>query len=139
MPYATQKIGPHTFATLAGNWTPPAEKLRVDSRPGVDGVEVTKEGKRGEPFSLESTVDCETYKDALETLDDYLELTESDPVAVTLGNETSTAHGFLCQVINVHKIRAAKVAGVVGNKQSEEAGAILVCRWELFAIEAGGE
>jgi hypothetical protein len=134
MAYATQKIGPHEFAALRGNWKPPAEKLRVDARPGVDGVEVTKEGKRGEPFTLVSVVDCEDYKDAQDTYDDYLELTEADPVPVTLGNESSTARDFLCQVIDVQQMRAAKTANVIGNTQSEAGGAILVCRWTLFSI-----
>ncbi|MCP4571473.1 MAG: hypothetical protein GY838_03910 [bacterium] len=131
----TNKIGPHQFTALSGQWIPPAQKVRVEARPGVDGVEVTKEGKRGEPFSMTSTVDCENYKDAIDKFTEYTELVDADPVVVTQGDESSSAQKFKCKVIAVRKLHAGKLVNAIGNKQSEDAGALLVARWEMIAIE----
>lgn len=135
MAYLLNKIGDFTFISLEGKVDPPvAQAIVIDSRPGVDGMEFTFTGRKSFPFSLVSLVDCDdlvqadlfilAYKASIS--DNVVDVTQ-DGVPLIFGN-------FRCKVLNVTPLRRDRITTAVGNKQSNQAGALLQCRWDLIAV-----
>lgn len=130
MAYLLNSIGQFNFISLEGEYDPEAQTLVIDSRPGVDGMEFTLLGNKGQVFQMISLVDSNTIASAKQLVIDYKTLIAGNTVGVF---KNSQVH-FQCKVLNVTPIRIAKVANAVGNKQSAVAGVIVECRWDLIAV-----
>ena len=135
MAYLTNSIGPFRFISLDGELDHTGESIAIDSRPGVYGMEFTLLGEKGQPFSMMSIVDVDDLTQASIQMISYKELIELNTVNVWK-NGIPILGGFLVKVLNVTKTRAFKIVTPVGNKISNQAGAILECRWDLIAVPA---
>ena len=130
MPYLQNSIGQFNFISLEGEYDPEAQSIVIDSRPGVDGMEFTLQGNKGQPFPMVSLVDSNTLATAKQLIRDYKTLIAAGTVGVWKNGEVH----FQCKVLGVTPLRIAKITTAVGNKQSAAAGAIVECRWDLIAV-----
>ena len=134
MPYLENKIGIHQFISLDGEIVAPAQVKVVDDRYGVDGSEFILTGKKGQPFTLVSSVDCEDYADAVATLNAYKQLIEEGAVEVVQGGVSSDDFGYAVNVLNVNG-RPQVLAGIaVGNSFSSGKQGFLTAQWTLVAV-----
>lgn len=135
---AQYSIGEQEFIAIHGAWSPPAEAISVDQRPGVDGSEITAHGKKGRPFVLTTFVDQVTYPIALGTIHNYQLYIDNPPVPLVLhgrSSETVGVNGFLVQVLDVEMQDCFTLApGAMGGINPPSL-AWLICNWTLIAIE----
>ena len=134
MSYLENKIGIHQFISLAGEIVTPAQVKVVDDRYGVDGSEFILTGKKGQPFTLVSQVDCESYSDAVSTLNAYKQLIEEGAVEVIQGGVTSNDYGYAVNVLNVVGQPQAMTGVAVGNAFSSAKQGFLIAQWTLVAV-----
>lgn len=105
----------------------------ADDRYGVDGSEFILTGKKGQPFTLVSQVDCENYSDAVATLNAYKQLSEEGAVEVIQGGVSSDDFGYAVKVLNVQGQPQA-LAGSVGSRFSSAGQGFLMAQWTLVAV-----
>jgi hypothetical protein len=129
------KIGTFRFVALLGNPMPPAQRVRIDDRPGFDNSEYALEGLKGEPFVVLSQVDADDYEDARALFLEYQELQGQDAVEFQQGGVSSTAQGWKVKVLMVRQERCLALAGGAVGGLTATPGAWLECRWELQAIK----
>ena len=127
------KIGNHQFLFLRGPWQPPVEHVRVESRPGIDGVELTRLAKHGQPFRWLSQVDAAHGHEAHDFLIAYRELVGQDPVTVVKDNRNSDTDGFKCAVLAVEQVRLVALGTAMGGL-NPPSRAWLECAGTLIAI-----
>jgi hypothetical protein len=130
MPYLTNSIGAFSFISLEGEYDWEEQQIAIDSRPGVEGMEFTLLGVKGQPFAMISLVDVNSLADGKSLIEDYKDLVAGNPVSVWKNGEVYVS----AKVLKVTPLRLAKIQTAVGNKRSSIAGAILECRWDLVAI-----
>jgi hypothetical protein len=135
MAYLRNSIGDFNVISLQGEIDDKGEAISIDSRPGVDGMEFTLLGLKAQPFSMISLVDCDDLTAANIEMIGYKELIELNTVNV-FKNGVPIMGGFLIKVLNVTCLRRDKIVTAVGNKISNQAGALLECRWDLIAVPA---
>jgi hypothetical protein len=82
MPYLTNSIGAFTFISLEGEYDWEEQQITIDSRPGVEGMEFTLLGVKGQPFVLISLVDVNSLSDGKSLIEDYKNLVAGNPVTV---------------------------------------------------------
>jgi hypothetical protein len=128
------KIGIHTFISLKGYWNPPAQIKQIDDRPGVNGSELILVGKKGEPFTMISQTDAESYEGALSYILDYLALIDGDAVEVVKGGVSCETFGFRCSVLRVREIDCFAIRGAAGNYLSPPSQGFVIAEWTLIAI-----
>lgn len=133
MAYLRNSIGPFNFISLEGAVDIPGQVIVVDSRPGVDGMEFTLLGLKGQPFPMISTVDIDDLFWSDPSVQDYKTLIELGAVDVWK-NGVPLLADCLVKVLNVTKLDTRQIATAVGNKLSAQSGALLVCRWDLVAV-----
>lgn len=134
------KIGNFDFLTIDGVPMPPQELLALDQRHGVDGTEITRLGKKGEPFQLQTTRDYATYGTCFEFLKNYLDMIGDGPKDLLLADQDVSAFGYRVNVLKVRSIRitrvAASVGGLVAGPPAEGVMiGYMVCLWDLIATE----
>ncbi len=105
----------------------------VDDRYGVDGSEFILTGKKGQPFTLISQVDCESYSDAVSTLNAYKQLIEEGAVELIQGDVSSDDYGYQVNVLSVMGQPQA-LAGSVGSRFSSAGQGFLTAQWTLIAV-----
>jgi len=135
MPYLRNSIGPFNFISLEGAVDMPGQQIVIDSRPGVTGMEFTLQGRKGQPFVLMSTVDKDSIFWADAEVDLYKDLIAVGLVDV-FKNGVPLVGACLVKVLNVTKVDVQKISTAVGNKLSNQSGALLTCRWDLIAVPA---
>src|SRR5262245_11578976 len=101
MALTENKIGIHQFIALRGEPIPPRQAAVIDDRPGVDGSEKILVGTKGEPFSMISQVDAETYLAGKLAFEEYKLLIDGDAVALVQGGVISDGLGYRVLVLNV--------------------------------------
>lgn len=131
MAYKINRIAGFTFIAINGEPDESAQSISIDSWPGVDGMDFTDEGRKAVPFGLITVVDCNDLQDADITSRAYKDLIEQGSVTITKDGEILTDR---FKVLSVTKLNRQAISTAVGNKQSELAGALLECRWELIAV-----
>lgn len=127
------KIGTHQFLFLRGPWVPPAMEVRVDRRPGIDSIEITRLGTRGRPFQWISAVDTGAPAEAVDLLFAYRELIGQNPVSVVKDNATSDSAGFKCAVLAVEERRIIALGASIGGLNPPSRGWIEAV-WTMIAI-----
>jgi hypothetical protein len=129
------KIGTEEFVSIIGTWIPPAEQVEVDQRPGVDGTQVTKVGKKGRPFTVLTRVDTNDYPAAHDALQRYQGLIDGEPITMIQGGVSSDTLGFKVQILDVQprRIQAIKNPSGAGAKSSDGTGWIEAV-WQLIGI-----
>jgi hypothetical protein len=130
MPYLIQSIGAFSFISLQGEYDWEQQRIAIDDRPGVEGMEFTLLGVKGQPFVMVSLVDVDSFAAGKQLIEDYKDLVAGNPVTVWKNSEVYVS----AKVLNVTPLRLAKIQSAAGNKRSTSAGAILECRWDLVAI-----
>lgn len=133
MAVTTNSIGNFSFIALLGDPMPPREQLEVAARAAVEGVTVTRTGKRGVPFRLRSMVDQESYTAARATYLQYVDLIRDNPQSLIQGGIDSTSQQYKVQVLDVRAVRIGPLKSPVGGLNSPSLG-WLECDWDLIAI-----
>ncbi len=105
----------------------------VDDRYGVDGSEFQLTGKKGQPFTLVSQVDCEDYSDAHATLNAYRQLIEEGSQEVIQGGVSTDDYGYQVNVLHVEGT-PQRIANAVGNYLSVGRQGFLIAQWTLIAV-----
>ena len=129
----TNSIGSFSFIALLGDLVPPREQLEVSARPAVEGVTVTRTGKRGMPFRLRSQVDQASYAAARATYRQYVDLIRDDPQVLIQGGVVSTSEFYKVQVLDVRAVRIGPIKSASGGLFAPSLG-WLECDWDLIAI-----
>lgn len=129
----TNSIGNFAFIALHGDPAPPREQLEVSARPAVEGVTVTRTGKRGVPFRMRSQVDQASYETARATYRQYVDLIRDDPQVLIQGGVVSTSEFYKVQVLDVRAVRIGPIKSASGGLNSPSLG-WLECDWDLIAI-----
>lgn len=128
-------IGGFQFIQLAGTLRLPTSAIAVFTRPGVDGVTLVDDGKRGTPFVLRSMVDAASYSAALDEYALYRDsvgLPEVDIVWQDVNLSTyATFH-----VLDVNLVECRAIVGGTGGLYPPSTG-WLVAEWTLIASEPG--
>lgn len=132
MPYLINSIAGFKFIAMYGEWDVNSQMLVVDSRPGVDSMEFTLIGDKGNPFSLTTIVDVNDIRAGHPLVFNYKQLIEQDPVQITKNGVPLL--GSKVKVLAVTLLRLAKISTAVGNKISALSGAMLECRWDLVCV-----
>jgi len=135
MPDSTDfEIGTFEFVALKGNWIPPAEQIQVDERPGVDGTEAVKRGRKGRPFPIVSQVDAANINAAYSLFQQYQGLIDGDAVEMTLNSVDSGTLDFKVLVLDVQPLQIRAMRGAVGYVKNPPSLAWLECAWTLLAV-----
>lgn len=130
----TMAIGQQPFINLS---RPPAglmEQLRIESRSGVAGYALWKDGRRGEPFELTSVVNATSITSAQALLRSYEQMVGGDPVTITFAGRVLS--GVLFQVLDVQPVEGGVRATLygLGGVGGGASFAILRCRWRLLPL-----
>lgn len=133
MAYLRNSIGDFNFISLEGAVDAPGQMIAIDSRPGVAGMEFTLLARKGQPFVMMSTVDMDSIFWADSELSAYKGLIDEGPVWVWK-NGVPLVNACLVKVLNVTKVDVQQISNAVGNKLSNQSGALLTCRWDLIAV-----
>jgi hypothetical protein len=136
MAVATNSIAQFFFCSLEGNPVPPYELVGEEDRPGVLGTEFQLMGTKGEAFQLVSKADVDSYEEARQLLRYYQDLTKQGAVELVQGGISSTDENYKVKVVRVSQMWCGPIVGAVGNKVSELANAMIICRWELKSVPA---
>lgn len=78
---ANFQIDQFEFISLSQAGVPPKDMLGVHSRPGVEGVELRRTGKRGEKFTVRSLAEAADKEAAISLYKQYLTLIDEGPVS----------------------------------------------------------
>lgn len=105
----------------------------LDERPGVIGTEITREGKKGRPFRVQSWVDAVDYDTARLMYDFYRDLITDDPQELVQGGISSVQENFLVQVLDVSVAYAGTIVPGTTGLNPPSLG-YLVCDWDLIGI-----
>jgi len=130
MAYLRNSIGEFNFISLEGAIDLNGQQLAIDSRPGVTGMRFKLLASKGQPFVMISMVDTDSLFWANLQLVSYKALIESDPVWVWKNGVPEPE----IKVLNVTKLDQQKISNAVGNKLSNQSGALLTCRWDLVKV-----
>lgn len=130
---AKNSIGSFEFIALQGSLAAPREMVAVDQRPGVNGTELTKLGKKGEPFQMVSQVDAPNYDAARALYLQYLDLVGANPVDLVQGGKGIAGEAYSVAVLGVEIGRISPISRSVGGLNSPS-NAFLECLWTLIAV-----
>ncbi len=120
------------FLTLQGGLLPSAPQFEREQRTGVDGIGIWNTGARGEPFQIQTTLDCVGVAAAASAFAAYL---------ATVGTKKDLYYcGALWGTILVHKVTLQQIrkftAGVGGIQGfSGGSGAILSAQWQIETLD----
>lgn len=128
-------IGAETFLGIRGPLAPAKEILSLDERPGVNGTEVTKEGKKGRPFTVRTWVDAASYEAARTKFIDYTDLIGTDAAILIRGGVSSLAEGYRVIILDVREVYIGKIVPGPGGLNAPSAGYI-ECDWDLLPVPA---
>jgi len=127
------KIGPHTFLSIDG--VPPVRQQegQIIVRPGVNGSAFWLTGKRGEPFTVRTRVDCTTKAAAMAKRVEYAELAFAGKQSMTWGDHLVATDGddAKVMVLAVRPLRADEIVTSSGGLNSPSNG-FLECEWDLI-------
>lgn len=126
-------IGVNIFLGITGERAPLREILTLDERPGIDGTEITQEGKKGRPFTIRSWVDQVSYDAARFTYEDYLLEIDSDPQELVVADISSFREGFKVQVLDVRVVFCGQITPGTNGLNAPSLG-FLECEWDLIAV-----
>lgn len=133
MALLTNKIGDFEFIALLGEVLPVELQLVADVRPGVSGMQFTRQGVWGEPFELLSQTDDVDWQSARYTFSQYADLVGDDPVNIIQNNyDYSATESILFEVLKVTPRKIRALAGSVGGLNG--GGAWLEAVWQLVAV-----
>ncbi len=125
-------IGEFQFLSLDG--VPPCRKdeLAVIVRPGVDGLAFLITGKRGQPFTLRSRVDCESRDNAMAKRAEYAALVGAGKQTLVWGNYAlASEDDAKVMVLDVRPIMAGELLVSSGGLNAPSLG-YLECDWDLI-------
>lgn len=133
------KIGFYDFLSIEGNPLPPSEMITLDQRHGVNGTELTRVGKKGEPFQLVTHRDYPTFLATFNYLKFYQDLIGKPPVSLIIADENMDWFNFKINVLAVRPIRRMALGQSVGNLSpapapSEHLG-FMSCLWDVISTE----
>lgn len=120
------------FLTVNGGLLPSAPNFERETRVGVDGIAVWNIGARGEPFQIQTTLDCVSSSAAATALAAYVS---------SVGTKKDLYYcGLLWGTIFVHKVQlqqirkfSAGVGGVQGHVGGP--GAVLYAAWQIETLD----
>jgi len=120
------------FLTLNGALMPSAPNFERETRVGVDGIAVWNVGSRGEPFQIQTALDCVSSSAAATALAAY--------VAATGTKKDLYYCGLLWGTIFVHKVTLQQIrkftAGVGGVQGfTGGSGAVLYATWTIETLD----
>lgn len=118
------------FLTIQGNLLPRHDRFEREVRAGVDGIGIWNVGNRGEPFTIQTMLDCVSEAAAFTAFAAYLAavLTKKDLYYADAKFGTVLIHSV--QLIEVRKL-GRMVGGIQGGGSS---GAALRVQWTLETI-----
>lgn len=118
------------FLTIQGNLVPTHDRFEREVRAGVDGVGIWNVGSRGEPFTIQTMLDCVSESAAYTAFAAYRSavLTKKDLYYAGALWGTMLIHSV--QLIEVRKL-GRMVGGIQGGGSS---GAALRVQWTLETI-----
>jgi len=123
-------IAGYPLISLQGAPVPVVDQIQTWTRPGQDGIGVTKIGRRGQPFVMVSMVDVADADQAAAATDTFCAM-QGGFVSVDSGS--SGFHGNLL-VLHVDPVEPVPIANSVGGVVNN--GRFLVQhRWELVACD----
>ena len=126
------QIGTFFFLSLQGSLEFQGERVDITQRRGVTGTEVTKLGKRGEPFVLISVRDEEDIDGAYNSFTLMRNLVGGPPVNVKKDGFGDNGADKV-SVLNVKIVRIAAVTQSVGGFLANPQ-AMAVFEWTLIAV-----
>jgi hypothetical protein len=134
MPLVNNQIGAFQFLDLAG--VPDTSKRQVTpiARPGVAGVTLVDEDRRGVPFVVRSRVDQVDLATAWATYLDYCELIGTDLIEMEWQDVTISSTFIFVAVMDVKLVRLHALRTAVGGLNSPS-GAWLECEWTLLPVQ----
>jgi len=113
---------------------PPGPKAVVDDRPGVDGSEKILIGAKGQPSTILSEVDAESYAAAKAAIKDYQQLIDGDALTFIQGGVSSEGLGYRVLVIDVQEIDCMTIRTPVGNKLNQPSLGFVRAQWTLVGV-----
>lgn len=134
MALLTNSIGIYQFLGMQGNPIPPASVVSIDERPGVEGSEITDEGKKGRPFTLVTWVDQPNYSAAWLEFRAYQALIAGVPQELVHAGINSLAdEGYLVAVLDVRPLQISTIRPGAGGLNPPSQGFVMV-EWTLLGI-----
>jgi hypothetical protein len=129
-----------SFSRAQGQAIPPLtvqETSGFRQRDGVDGTDIRKLGKKGQPFEMFSVVDTDTLAAALDLYADYAAtIGDGFPYDITWHDLDFTAdRNTQYHVLDCEQLETRTLLGGSGGLSTER-GALLRCRWLLMPVAA---
>lgn len=132
---AAYQIGEFEFLSLT---FPELFKERpiVMDRPGVEGSAVWLTGRRGKPFTVRSTTDCQDLTDATLLLREYRDSIGGDPIDAGWNGLSITNDEEKLIVVDVRPVpgRIFRMAGATPGLRPPSL-AWLECDWDLLLVK----
>lgn len=126
------KIGSHTFLSIDG--VPPVRQQegQIVVRPGVNGSAFWLTGKRGQPFTVRTRVDCTSKAAAMAKRVEYTQLVFAGKQSMTWGDHLIATDGddAKVMVLAVRPILAVEIVTSSGGLNAPSEG-FLECEWDL--------
>lgn len=118
-------IGQYRFINLSGNPEGAKEATQLQTRPGVDDVAVWLTGRRGEPFTMQSVVDTDTFAQTTTLMQAYRDLVGTAQRMLYASQDMG-----IVMVLDVKRVEAIRMASKSGGL-SALGGGLLTAEWTL--------
>lgn len=120
------------FLTLNGALVPSRPTFERETRPGVNGVGIWSTGRRGEPFSISTNLDCASVVDAGQVYAAYH--------AAIMTKKNLYYCGALFGTVLIHNVVLTEVRKLTrrvgGINGSGAGGAMLYTQWTLETLHS---
>ena len=120
--------------SLDGEVDAPREQVELLTRPGVPGIAILRQGRRGRPFQLRSFVDAPDLATARNYYVQYAALIGEAPVEIVKAGLSLSGEAFYVQVLDVRPLLIAPLLMAVGGLNPPSAASI-ECQWDLVGVE----
>lgn len=126
-------IGSFFFVALRGYPDVPKPQLEVETRPAVNGAQVTFLGYHPQRFTLRSQVDAPTFFAARQLFIAYQSLIGAAPVLCIWSGYDLSAEGLLHLVLDVRCVQCKTIPLAIGGINPPSQG-YLECDWDLLPL-----
>jgi hypothetical protein len=131
-------IGDFPFLEMQGVPDTVKRAVEVLDRQGVSGTAIWDVGLHSRPFNLRTSVDAETFSDALFWYDAYKNLIGGNPQPLMFRGANLSSAGLLFVVLDVRPIEIRLLARAVGGLFPPSFG-WCQCEWSLLPVVVSSE
>jgi len=127
----------HAIHSREGEPLLPREEIRVNSRPNIPGITLTRMSRRGEEFYMQSTADVANESLARALVGYYYLSVGIPPLDMVWRNVNYTSvYGVKYQVTGIEETRSRYIAAPTGGLAAGNGFVLVSATWRLIGVDA---